>query len=117
MEQQGKPVYQYFFTKTNPYLSNNHAGEMVYAYGNLSYHPGMYDDSDRKLSEIMQLYWTNFAKTGDPNKGSESSEVSLPTWPMWNSAEDKLLELNDEIKLIDNPYHELNLILDKYQNE
>ena len=115
MEAQGKPVYQYFFTKTNNYLSNNHAGEMVYAYGNLDYHPGMYDESDYALSEIMQTYWTNFAKTGDPNKGSENSELELPNWPVWNYEEDKLLELNDEIKLIDNPYHELNKIIDKYQ--
>ena len=115
MEQQGKPVYQYFFTKTNNYLSNNHAGEMVYAYGNLDYHPGMYNDDDYALSEKMQTYWTNFAKTGDPNKGSEASDLDLPNWPQWNSAEDKLLELNDDIKLIDNPYHELNTIIDKYQ--
>ncbi len=114
MEKQGKPVYQYFFTKTNNYLSNNHAGEMVYAYGNLAYHPGMYDADDYALSEIMQTYWTNFAKTGDPNKGSDGS-ISLPEWPRWSYAEDKLLELNDEIKLIDNPYHELNLIIDEYQ--
>lgn len=33
------------------------------------------------------------------------------------ASEDKLLELNDEIKLIDNPYHELNKIIDKYQEE
>ena len=116
MEDQGRPVYQYFFTKTNNYLSNNHAGEMVYAYGNLDYHPGMYDDSDYALSEIMQTYWTNFAKTGDPNKGSEDSNIELPEWPQWNYAEDKLLELNDNIGLIDNPYHELNKIIDKYQN-
>lgn len=116
MEEQDKPVYQYFFTKINNYLSNNHAGEMVYAYGNLSYHPGMYDDSDYALSEIMQTYWTNFAKTGDPNKGSENSDLELPNWPEWNSKEDKLLELNDEIGLIDNPYHELNKIIDAYQN-
>lgn len=115
MEQQGRPVYQYFFTKTNKYLSNNHAGEMVYAYGNLDYHPGMYDESDYALSEKMQTYWTNFAKTGDPNKGSDSG-ISLEEWPLWNSADDKLLELNDEIRLIDNPYHELNAIIDEYQN-
>ncbi len=115
MEQQGKPVYQYFFTKTNNYLSNNHAGEMVYAYGNLDYHPGMYDTSDYALSEKMQTYWTNFAKTGDPNKGT-STRIELENWPQWNSAEDKLFELNDEIGLIDNPYHELNKIIDKYQD-
>ncbi len=117
MEEQGKPVYQYFFTKTNPYLSNNHAGEMPYAYGNLSYHPGMYDDSDYALSEIMLTYWTNFAKTGDPNKGSEDSDVELPKWPQWNYEEDKLLEFNDEVRLIDNPYHELNKLIDEYQNK
>ena len=88
---------------------------MVYAYGNLDYHPGMYNDDDYALSEKMQTYWTNFAKTGDPNKGSEASDLDLPNWPQWNSAEDKLLELNDDIKLIDNPYHELNTIIDKYQ--
>lgn len=111
MEQQGRPVYQYFFTKTNKYLSNNHAGEMVYAYGNLWRHPGMYSKKDEALSEIMQTYWTNFAKTGDPNKGG------APYWPQWNSEEDLLLELNDEIGLIENPYHELNKVIDKYQDE
>ncbi|WP_408071977.1 carboxylesterase/lipase family protein [Butyrivibrio sp. JL13D10] len=109
MEQQKKPVYQYFFTKTNNYLSNNHAGEMVYAYGNLYRHKGMYNKKDEDLSEIMQTYWTNFAKTGDPNKGG------LPYWPQWNSEDDLLLELNDDIRLIENPYRSLNKILDKYQ--
>ncbi|WP_026510671.1 carboxylesterase/lipase family protein [Butyrivibrio sp. LC3010] len=113
MEAQNKPVYQYFFTKTNNHLSNHHAGELIYAYGNLDYYPGLYDEDDYKVSEAMQEYWTNFAKYGDPNgTGSE-----LPNWPVWNSSEDKLLELNDEIKLIDNPYHELNKIIDKYQEE
>ena len=117
MEQQGKPVYQYFFTKTNNYLSNNHAGEMVYAYGNLDFHPGMYDEDDYKLSEIMQTYWTNFAKTGDPNKGSEDTNITLPNWPRWSSSEDKLLKLDNEVTIIDNPYHKLNAIIDKYQQD
>ncbi len=30
---------------------------------------------DRKLSDQFQSYWTNFAKTGDPN-GSGSAEVA-----------------------------------------
>ncbi len=111
MAAQGRPVYQYFFTKTNPYLSNHHAGELPYAYGNLTRHPGLYDEADLALSEIMQSYWTNFAKTGDPNG------EGLPEWPLWNPEEDRLLELNDEIRLIPNPYQDLNGLLDRYQEE
>ncbi len=111
MAAQGRPVYQYFFTKTNPYLSNHHAGELPYAYGNLTRHPGLYDEADLALSEIMQSYWTNFAKTGDPNG------EGLPEWPLWNPEEDRLLELNDEIRLIPNPYQDLNELLDRYQKD
>jgi para-nitrobenzyl esterase len=35
---------------------------------------------DRALSELMQSYWTNFAKTGDPNG------PGLPQWPQYNAA-------------------------------
>lgn len=111
MEAEGRPVYQYFFTKTNNHLSNHHAGELVYAYGSLWRYPGLYDKSDEALSETMQIYWTNFAKTGDPNEGG------IPYWPQWNSKDDKLFELGNQIRLIDNPYQELNEIIDKYQNE
>ncbi len=44
--------------------------------------------ADAKLSAMMELYWTNFAKSGDPN-GS-----GLPTWKAWNSDEEPYLQFS-----------------------
>ena len=110
MIEQGKPAYEYYFTKVNDSLSNYHAGELPYAYGNLWRHPGLYSDEDYKLSDIMQQYWVNFAKTGDPNG------EGLPKWQVRAEGQDKLLQLDTTIKMIDDPNHQLYQVIDKYQN-
>ncbi len=106
---QNVPCYEYYFSKTNDVLSNYHAGELPYAYGNLWRHPGLYSEKDYELSEIMQQYWVNFAKTGNPNGDG------LPEWKMRTADQDKLLQLDTEIKMIDNPNAELYKIIDMYQ--
>jgi para-nitrobenzyl esterase len=56
------PTYVWEFTRTTPGHPAAHGSELRYVFG--------YDEldaADRKQSEIMQQYWTNFAKTGDPN--------------------------------------------------
>jgi len=55
-----------------------HADEVVYVFGTLDTRAGyIWRPEDYKLSELMQLYWTNFAKTGNPNS------EGLPNWPAY----------------------------------
>ncbi len=109
MAQQDRPVYEYFFTKTNDSLGNFHAGEMPYAYGNLWRHPGLYDAADEALSQTMQAYWVNFVKYGDPNG------PGLPIWEKRTKEQKKLIEFGEDVKMIEDPYQEIYLLLDKYQ--
>ena len=88
----GVNVYRYQFTKENGYYGTYHSGEMIYCYGNVGRaHQFAYDDSDYALSKTMVGYWTNFAKTGNPNGDS------LPIWSPWDPVSNKLQELGTNI--------------------
>jgi para-nitrobenzyl esterase len=46
---------------------------------------------DRRVSDTVSSYWTNFAKTGDPNgKG-------LPTWPAYRTDSHMTMELGERM--------------------
>ncbi len=106
---EGIPVYQYCFTKSNASLQANHAGELPYAYGNLWRHGWLYTEEDNALSDEMQSYWVNFIKTGNPNG------EKLYEWQPFESDRSKVLELGENIAMIDNQYNDLYPVLDKYQ--
>ena len=110
LSEKNVPVYEYKFTKDNGSLGSAHGGEMPYAYGNLDAHKSLYDESDYALSELMQNYWVNFAKTGDPNG------EGLPVWERFNDDKTKVLELGENVQMIEDPDLALYRLLDKYQN-
>ncbi|MBU1821555.1 MAG: carboxylesterase family protein, partial [Bacteroidetes bacterium] len=101
----GKPVYRYFYERPRPQMRAEmgnveaglaggvvkkegsaprppapkgavHSAEIEYALGNLPTNR-VYDwqPADYKVSEIMQLFFANFIKTGNPNG------LGVPYWP------------------------------------
>lgn len=91
------PVYRYHFELAAPPSSFHpepiafHSDDIEYVFGTLDTRPGAtWRPEDRKLSDEMMNYWTNFARTGDPNGGD------LPMWPKYG-AEREVIHLDSTI--------------------
>ena len=80
-------VYRYRLDLGSPGDANHpatlgafHSDDIEYVFGTLDSRPGAtWRPEDRKLSDQMGSYWTNFARTGDPNG------TGLPSWPTYNA--------------------------------
>ncbi len=91
------PVYRYSFDEPSPSERLHpvpkafHSAELEYVFGTLDVRQGAtWKPEDRVLSQQMISYWTNFAKTGDPNGGG------LPVWPRYDT-EHAILHLDKNI--------------------
>ncbi|XP_054896290.1 bile salt-activated lipase-like isoform X1 [Poeciliopsis prolifica] len=94
-------TYSYLFSEPNrlgpftkPWLGADHADDLQYVFGKPFSTPLGYWPKHRDLSGYMIAYWTNFAKTGDPNVG----DLRVPaTWPTFTSTGHKYLEINSNM--------------------
>ena len=86
----GQHAYLYRFDRSVPGKGESdlgafHSLELPYVFGtfqarSFSWLP--FNTTDQKLSQIIQSYWTNFAKSGDPNG------QGLPHWSPWNISQE-----------------------------
>jgi para-nitrobenzyl esterase len=86
-----------------------HSAEIEYALGNLSTNR-VYDwqPEDYKVSEIMQAFFANFIKTGNPNG------LGVPEWPaVDNNKSVQVMHINVETKAIEDKNSKRYLFMDK----
>nr|WP_070960982.1 carboxylesterase family protein [Hyphomonas sp. Mor2] len=93
---QGEPTFLYHFTRVPPSRSQTigafHAAEIFFVFDSHVPLQSLSED-DEKLTEAMGLYWTNFAKTGDPNG------AGLREWPLYDPASDLWMTFNPSIEV------------------
>lgn len=84
----GSPAYVYYMDQRPPYPADSrnadvagvpHGAELAYVFQKLELTPLPWTDADRRISDAMATYWTNFAKTGNPNGTGQ------PNWPAFTS--------------------------------
>lgn len=98
------PVYRYLFTRTPPEplsetdggiplvkLGARHSAEIEYVFGVLKWQKIPWQPVDFKVSDAMMTYWSNFAKSGNPNG------TGLPHWPRYTPQDRQLMMLGDNI--------------------
>lgn len=96
----GKPTYYYLYARPRPAMRPEagnapqargaaHSAEIEYAMGNLdSNKVYAWTPDDYQISKVMQEYFANFIKTGNPNgKG-------LPDWPTFAAGHRMIIDVN-----------------------
>ncbi len=92
-------VFLYRFSRTPPYQPGDkyfgwgasHGMEMPYVFDHLEQQALPWTAQDHQLAATMTSYWTNFAKTGDPNG------PGLPVWSPFDSSSASVMQLGDRI--------------------
>jgi para-nitrobenzyl esterase len=101
----GSPTFRYRFSYVpeaqRPGSEGGRGRELQFIFGAEGVPgAGVFTHRDREVSNLLRAYWTNFAKTGDPN------EPGLPLWEASSNREPLLLISNAGTSSGDDPWSE-----------
>lgn len=102
---ENNPVYIYHFDFVPPAMRERarfgagHGSEVNYVFNTLNSRRETEEitTEEIELARIMNAYWTNFAKTGNPN-GED-----LPVWPIYNTYSEDILDIEPSGKPVGKP--------------
>jgi para-nitrobenzyl esterase len=100
----GEPAYIFLFSyipasmKERMQYGPGHGTDISFVFNNLGVRPGSTPaPEDKEVARMMNAYWVNFARTGDPNgKG-------LPKWPVYSPQKNEILDIQSDGKPVGKP--------------
>jgi para-nitrobenzyl esterase len=101
-----EPAYMYQFgyvpatMRERARYGAGHGSEVSFVFNTLNARwgaPAEASPEEKELARIMNTYWTNFAKTGNPNSNG------VPVWPLYDTQKEEILDIDLDGKAIGKP--------------
>ena len=111
------PIYRYLFDQIFPTAKGDpapddpgagHATDIEYVFNALDTRKLAWRPADRQVADLMGAYWTNFAKTGNPNG------ADLPNWPAWGPGR-QVMRINASAKAEAESHRERYEVMDQIE--